>query len=378
MSSPRESPGRAVAGAMALALAMGIGRFAYTALLPAAQRGVPFGDAAAGAIAATNLVGYLAGVMVARGTLPERRDRVLRAGLALSVLATLGTALAGSVGAWVVVRGAAGVASGLVFVLASAAVLEAAAGVSAASVLYAGVGAGIALSGIVAALPLPGWRAPWLVLGAAAAGLAVPGWRALEARPHPPLQGAGATRPASTGLSFGRLAFAYSLEGLGYIVSGTFAVAAAQRLPQVAPFAAWVWVLAGLAAAPSAALWNALGTRVGERTALAVAMGVQAAGMALPALSPTPAAALAGAALFGGTFIGITTLTMAAARRLAPGHAVRIIGTLTALYGVGQALGPLLAGLATDRLGDSRPAVTGASVAVAIGALALARRAPRT
>ena len=41
--------GRALAGAAALAVAMGIGRFAYTALLPSLQRGLGFDDAAAGA-----------------------------------------------------------------------------------------------------------------------------------------------------------------------------------------------------------------------------------------------------------------------------------------------------------------------------------------
>ncbi len=52
----------AVDGALALAAAMGIGRFAYTALLPATQRALGAGDDVAGAIASVNLAGYLAGV----------------------------------------------------------------------------------------------------------------------------------------------------------------------------------------------------------------------------------------------------------------------------------------------------------------------------
>ncbi len=56
----------AVDGALALAAAMGIGRFAYTALLPATQRALGAGDATAGAIASVNLAGYLAGVLAAR------------------------------------------------------------------------------------------------------------------------------------------------------------------------------------------------------------------------------------------------------------------------------------------------------------------------
>src|SRR5512137_2104454 len=105
----------ALAGAMALALAMGIGRFAYTALLPAVQAGLGFDDATAGAIASVNLLGYLLGALLARG---------LTVGLAGSVLTTAGVAFAATAPAWLALRLASGVASGFVFVLVSAAVLE--------------------------------------------------------------------------------------------------------------------------------------------------------------------------------------------------------------------------------------------------------------
>jgi MFS family permease len=98
--------------------------------------------------------------------------------------------------------------------------------------------------------------------------------------------------------------------------------------------------------------------------------------MALPSLSPSPAAALLGAALFGGTFMGITTLALAAGRALAPSSPGRAIGTLTALYGVGQILGPLAAGALSARLGDPRPGVLAAASAVALGGLLLATARP--
>jgi predicted MFS family arabinose efflux permease len=102
--------------------------------------------------------------------------------------------------------------------------------------------------------------------------------------------------------------------------------------------------------------------------------------MALPSLSSGAAAALAGAALFGGTFMGITTLAMSAARRLSPDAPGRMVGTLTAVYGVGQMLGPALAGALSRRVGDPRPAVLAAAGAVAAGGvlLALARERQRS
>jgi predicted MFS family arabinose efflux permease len=367
------SPSRdAVAGALALAAAMGIGRFAYTALLPATQAGLGVGDDTAGALASLNLVGYLAGVLAARQvTSHPRRGALLRAALAATVLATALGALTTSVAAWAALRGLAGLASGLVFVLASSAALEAAP--AAGGLLFGGVGIGIALSGSTAALApqAAGFGPPWLALSAIAGLLCVAPWRRLATAGH----GApgATTAPASQpDLGFGRLAAAYFLEGFGYIVSGTFAVAAVRRTPGLEVLAPWTWVLTGLAAAPSAVLWSHLGGRHGQRRVLALAYLVQAVGMALPSLSSSPAAALAGAALFGGTFMGITTLALATGRTLAPAAPGRAIGTLTALYGVGQILGPVLAGALSARLGDPRPGVLVAAGAVALGGLLLA------
>ncbi|MFO0582055.1 MAG: YbfB/YjiJ family MFS transporter [Anaeromyxobacter sp.] len=373
--APTSPLARALAGGAALAAAMGIGRFAYTALLPATQRALGVGDDVMGAIASANLVAYLAGVLVGRRLAASpRRGLALAAGLVLTALAALGSAATVDVGAWVALRVAAGLASGVVFVLGSAAALEGEA--SRPGVLYAGVGLGIALSGAVSALaPVEsGAGLPWLVLGGAAAVLAVPGLASLT-RTRPPAPGAAAVAPAAgaggVGMGVRLLAAAYFLEGLGYIVSGTFAVAAVRRTPGLEALAPWTWVLAGLSAAPSALLWSGLGNRLGGRRTLALAHGVQAVGMALPSLSSSAAAALTGAALFGGTFIGITTLAMSAARRLSPEAPGRMVGTLSAVYGVGQMLGPILAGALSQRLGDPRPAVLAAAGAVATGGVLL-------
>jgi MFS family permease len=371
--------GRALAGAAALAMAMGVGRFAYTALLPSVQRSLGFDDVSAGAIASANLVGYLAGVIWARRhAAGPRRMALLRTGLIVSVLTTAAVAGASGVMAWAGLRFASGVASGLVFVLVSTIVLEAlpAGGEAIAGVLFAGVGGGIALSGAMAAGTAGvAWSTPWLLLAAVAAALAAPSWslarparEAREARPveHPRWEGESIT--------LGRLRMAYFLEGLGYIVSGTFAVVSVQRTPGLEAWAPWVWAAAGLAAAPSAVLWGEVARRVGARSALVAAFAVQAAGMSLPALSSTAWAALTGALLFGGTFIGIVSLTMSLAGRVNRGRDPSVIGTLTMLYGIGQALGPVLAGALSRATGGPRSAVLAAAIAVGLGGALLAIR----
>ena len=369
---------RASAGAAALALAMGIGRFAYTALLPSLKAQLGFDAAAGGAIASANLAGYLVGALWARHT-PRGAPRrwLVRTGLVLSVTTTGAVALTGDLPEWMALRFLAGVASGLVFVLVSASVLEALppGDEGHAGIHYSGVGSGIALAGTLAALwPAAPWQAPWLLLSGAAAVLAIP---AFFMAPDERKDEAVGPSARSAELTIRRLAAAYFLEGLGYIVSGTFAVTAVQHTPGLARFAPWVWVVAGLAAAPSAVLWNKLGDRFGRGRVLVIAFAVQATGMALPALSSSALAALLGAIGFGGTFMGIVTVLLDLARRIDPSSASRTIGTLTVIYGVGQALGPALAGWLTQATGSPVPAVLGASAAVALGAalLAAGRRA---
>jgi predicted MFS family arabinose efflux permease len=371
---------RALAGSAALALAMGVGRFAYTSLLPSLQAALGFDDASGGLIASVNLAGYLAGVLWARHT-PAGAPRrwLLQVGLAGSVLTTAAVAGALGLASWLVLRFAAGVASGLVFVLVASVVLEALppGREALAGVHYGGVGVGIALSGAVTVLALPiGWQVPWLVLAALSAALAVPALllapaSQVAARPMTPQE------PARNDVSFTRLAAAYFLEGLGYIVSGTFAVRAVQHSPGLEAWAPWVWVATGLAAAPSAILWSVASRRLGPRRALVLAFGTQAIGMALPAVSGAAWAALLGALLFGGTFMGIVTVSLELARRLVPEAAVRAIGSLSAVYGVGQAIGPALAGWLARAAGSPRPSVLAAAAAVAAGGLLLAAAPPQ-
>jgi MFS family permease len=373
--------GRILAGAAALAVAMGIGRFAYTALLGPAQRSLGFDDVAAGAIASANLVGYLAGVIWARRQAAgHHRTALLRTGLVLSVLSTAAVAGAAGVVPWAALRFASGVASGLVFVLVSTAVLEALppGGEALAGLLYAGVGGGVALSGAVAAWTAGApWSLAWLVLAAAAIPLAAPAWSL--ARPPSPAGPAHLAEPTGRGepITFGQLGAAYFLEGLGYIVSGTFAVVSVQRIPGIEAWAPWVWAAAGLAAAPSAVLWGTTARRFGVRRALVAAFALQATGMSVPALSSTAWAALTGALLFGGTFMGITSLVMSLAGRMPRGRDGRAIGTLTLLFGIGQALGPVLAGAFSRATGGPRPAVLAASMAVGLGGALVAIRPRR-
>jgi MFS family permease len=148
-------------------------------------------------------------------------------------------------------------------------------------------------------------------------------------------------------------------------------VAIVDRTPGLQGIGADVWIVVGLAAIPSAVLWGTLAGRVGYARALTCAYLVQAMGIVLPIVGGA-GAAFAAAVFFGGTFAGITVLTLTLAGGLAPGGSARLIGLLTAVFGVGQMIGPVLAGLIATRAEDFTPALVVASIFVFAGGVLMA------
>jgi len=319
----------------ALAAAMGIGRFVYTPILPLMTAQAGLGPQAAGHLATANYAGYLAGA-VAAALSPRiaRSHKLFQACLVAVTLSLLCMPLTVAVPGWLALRAVAGAGSALAFVIAVNALLDSSPRHSGWG--FSGVGIGIALSAaLVLALPAgTDWRVSWWAAGGLAAALTVIAWRL----PSPSGPAAAATPPRTANRGqFGLLFTGYTLEGVGYIVAGTFLVAAvAQHSPGRLGGAAWLVV--GLAVIPSAMLWDRLSERFSRPALLAAALLLQAGGIAL-ACAASAAAALAGAVLFGGTFIGVSTLALAEGRVLGVPAAVAL---LTAGYSAGQIIGPLL------------------------------------
>ncbi|MGI8857508.1 MAG: YbfB/YjiJ family MFS transporter [Thermomicrobiales bacterium] len=361
-------------GGLALAAAMGIGRFAYTPILPAMQRATGLSTGTAGLLASSNYAGYLVGALLV-ASIPSGapRRRILIGSLIVVGVTTALMAGTTNTLAWGVIRFLSGVASAGVFVLASGLVLGALRRqrrISQAGWLYAGVGIGIASSGFVvrAGRGVLGWRGDWLVLAAVAIAAVYPCWRLL---PRPDAEAASPTteqlqsdRPPGRALAL--LFGAYFLEAVGYIVTGTFLVAIVNRTPGLEATGANVWIVVGLAAVPAAVLWTAAAARFGLARALTLAYSAQAGGILLPIMGGV-GADYASAILFGGTFIGITALTLTLAGQLAPHRPAELIGLLTAAYGVGQIIGPILAASLASRADSFVPALIAAASVVFVG-----------
>ncbi|NEA99385.1 YbfB/YjiJ family MFS transporter [Streptomyces sp. SID13726] len=317
---------------------MGVGRFVYTPILPLMQAQAELSAGAGADLATANYVGYLLGALAGILFPPLVRSRAVLRGSLLVLAGTLACMpLTHSTAVWAGLRLTAGAASALVFVVAAGSLLHHLRTHSPhlPGWAFGGVGAGIALSGLLVLVlrTAADWRAAWWASAALALALTGAAW---NLRPEEATAGPAARPGERTHRWFWALFVGYTLEGAGYIVAGTFLVAA---IGQGSP--GWVggaaWVLVGLAAVPSTALWARLARRRSRPDLLLAALLVQAVGIALPALVGGAAAALVSAVLFGATFLGICTLALATGAQL---RFPRSVALLTAGYSVGQILGP--------------------------------------
>lgn len=378
----------ALAGMVSLAVAMGIGRFAFTPLLPMMLADGVVDLSTASWLASANYIGYLVGALLCtfqpwlwqRMGWPAQVNapRLVRSGLAATALLTLGMWLP-LPAAWPALRFAAGVASAVVFVHTSGWCLAQLArlGVPArGALIYTGPGGGIVVSGLAASVMVAwDWKAAsgWLAFALLAALLTASIWRVFDPRAEAARATPSATTHAANGeTQFGAqmtlLALAYGLAGFGYIITATFLpVIARQTLPG-SPWLDMFWPIFGLGVIVGALLASRLRAGGDMRVRLAICYGVQALGVAAGLVSPTLAGFAAGSLLLGLPFTAITFFALQEVRRLRPAQAPSFIGLITATYGVGQIVGPPLAAALVAR---SASAAQGFALSLQIAAGAL-------
>lgn len=366
-------------GVCSLVIAMGVGRFAYTPLLPGMQEQFGFNDTIAGMIASLNYVGYFLGAVFFRKSLTHTMKLwSFRYSLVISLLTTLTMGLFDSNATWMVLRFLGGAASAAVFVLGSAIVmdqLEQMDDSHLAMLVYSGVGLGIALSGAISPVLAKafGVQNAWIGLAVMCLPLAAWCWYTLI----PPVRVHNAQRikkkqtKANHPCLLGWLSGAYFCEGFGYIASGTFLVAFLKQTGDVNSSGEIAWIIVGLSAAGAIPLFHLLSRYWGPVNTLIFAHGLQALGIVLPVISKHWVTVHLGAVLFGGTFMGITALSLYVGKTLRPNNSQAVIGLLTAVYGVGQILGPLVSGILSTQSGNLESALILSSAIVTIGGLLL-------
>lgn len=368
----------ALCGFIVLVVVMGIGRFAFTPQVPLMIRDGQLTLTSAGLVAAINYLGYLLGAWDAMRA--QRHIEVrLYLGIGGAVALTFLSSVADNAFLHGAIRLLIGAMSGWAMVLIAAWTNERLAhagkpGLSAA--VFAGPGAGIALSGLLAvAIQAKGLSADgaWQVYGVLALLLVVIIVRYL---PKPGEWHRPGEKPQPLHLTpdLKRLVWSYSLAGFGYILPATFlSQMAALRFPG-SLFAQFVWPVFGAAAVVGIALSIMLRHVGHSHQRLAIVLWLQGAGVLAAWLLPGMSGLVCGALLVGGGFLCAVQLSLLYGRELAPNHTRYMAGLLTTGYAVGQLVGPMTSAVSTWLTQRLEPALGVAAIALLIGGILVWKR----
>jgi predicted MFS family arabinose efflux permease len=359
MESASPSPLRlAFAGMIALAVAMGVGRFVYTPILPGMMEELGLTAAQAGWIASANYLGYLVGALAAAGGWAHGRERMLMlTGLGGTAVLCALMGLTDMVAAFLVIRFLAGVASAFVMVFLASIVfshLSAAGRDDLQAMHFGGVGLGIAVSAaLMAALVTDhaGWTAGWFWSAViSACGFAIVAWLIDRG----PVSDGTASRepPLPKHRSLTKIIVAYGLFGFGYVVTATFLITIVRQGGSGRGFEAIVWLATGLTGIPSIWFWQKVAAKAGLYRAYAISCLVEAVGVAASVALGGHIGPMIGGVLLGLTFMAATALGLQAGRLLAPQALRRLFALMTAAFGVGQILGPIVAGYLAEWSGN--------------------------
>lgn len=379
MSDQRQRIKVLSAGIFSLILVLGVARFSYTPLLPLMQQQAGLGVAEAGWLAAINYAGYLCGAVIA-SLISDLvlKDRLYRIGMIVAIVSTVVMGLSTDITVWALSRFFAGLSSAAGMLLGTGLILNWLIRHNHRSELgihFAGIGIGIA--GCALAVELMShwldWREQWFAFTAMGCLLLIPALRWL-----PPPDRSGLTKSGQKMVDkppsplFMRIFMAaYFCAGIGYVISATFIVAIVDRLPGLGGQGTLVFMAIGIAATPACFNWDLIARRTGDLNALILAAVLQIVGILLPVMVGGLFAAIFGALLFGGTFIGMVSLVLTMAGRYYPTRPAKMMGKMTLSYGSAQIIGPAVTGWLAARLGSYDAGLYLAAAVMVVGTLLL-------
>ncbi|WP_413628709.1 YbfB/YjiJ family MFS transporter [Herbaspirillum frisingense] len=372
-----------LSGMVALSVAMGIGRFAFTPLLPMMLHEGSLSLQMGGWLATANYLGYFAGAMLCAFHRSKRGVAMLRGGLVVTILLTLGMGVLHQDWAWLWMRFLSGVASAYVFVYTAGWCLQQLTQLGRpelGGVIFCGPGLGIAITGLLSGpMIAAGWLAAggWIAFGVIALALTAVVWKSFSfdagrglSVHSDPLHGEASKAVESTQQKREVLVqvIAYGIAGFGYIITATFLPVIAR---QALPGSAWpdyFWPIFGLSVALGAFSATRLSVQGDQRLLLTGAYLMQAAGVLLSIIFPNALGFALSCLLLGLPFTAITLFGMREARRLRKEQASSLMALMTAAYGIGQIAGPPLATALVHGSGSFTPSLCVAAATLLIGA----------
>ncbi|MBA2680888.1 MAG: YbfB/YjiJ family MFS transporter [Ktedonobacteraceae bacterium] len=376
--------------ASSFAALLGFARLSYGLLLPALRADLGGSYSIYGVLSTINFVGYLLGTLTTPVLLVRVQNRsALNTSAMLATSVTLlASALSLNVwqlGTWRFLIGFfSATATVLTMTLTLECILPSERG-KASGLVWLGGALGILLSGLIAppiigAGTSSGWRVVWVVMALLSAASAI-GFHISRRRADPPL----AKLPNQTERTATRsqqhiwltlrpmfqprrllfLVLSYFCFGGGYIIYFTFFISLLAQQGVPAQNAGFVWAAIGFTGAISGWLWGNFIDRWPTGYMLTAPLALGALG-SLTVLTGNLLWEAIGAALIGLTaFIAPPLIVTALLKRaVSDAEYATNFSALTALFAIGQILGPLVAGQVIER--------SGLAAGTAISALVLA------
>jgi predicted MFS family arabinose efflux permease len=377
--SPPAHPARLILIlSLAPIIGLGIGRFAYSLVLPDMRDSLGWSYSAAGFMNTINAAGYLAGALIA-SKLIKRFGllAVVRWGT-LAALASL--ALCASSGNFVILSFArllagVGAAAGFVGGAALAATIAQSRPGRAnflLSLFYAGPGFGILSSGLIAPFVLqafgPGsWWIVWWAMTLLTSILIIP----LLLAPIDTHAGIADSIPVKFAIRPVLIYLTgYFLFGAGYIAYMTFMIAYVRDAGGGAAAQSAFWCLIGLSAFVTPWVWRRVLALDRGGVSTAIILGVNAVGAGLPLFGHSTALLAISALVFGISFFALVGSTTAFVRfNYPPATWPTAIAAMTIAFGVGQILGPFATGAIIDVMGSLSYALNAGAAMLVVGAI---------
>lgn len=371
---------------------LGLARFGYSVVLPSMQRDLGLTNTQTGALATANLIGYLA-VAVISGALAAHfgARRVITVGLAMAGVGMLLSGMLSSVAGLAVSRAITGCGSAagnvpaisLLAMWFGARNRGRAAGVGVTGSSFALILLGPLVPKVLARFPENGWRVCWMGFGVVTLLIAVGAGLLLRDRSsgspeegeHAPVASSPPDRPRLLDVyrsaHVWHLGAVYAAFGFSYIIYLTFFFRhLTGALSYTREVAGTLFMVLGWASLFCGVLWGALSDHIGRRRSLMLVCTLHAVAFGLFGVTRSHSALMVSAILFGLSAWSVPAIMAATCgdvmgARLAPAA----LGFVTLFLGIGQALGPTIAGMLADATNSFTPAFLLAAVIALLGAV---------
>ena len=344
-------------GIAALTIAVGIGRFSYTPILPYLISELNLTTTEAGLIASSNYLGYLLGSLIPIfPQFPKNIRSIFIYSIFISIISLFAMGLTNTFEVFILIRFIHGIFSAFVLILGTSLIVshvQKKGKIFLGTAHFSGVGLGMALSAIVVSylgfLNFT-WDELWFSIGILAIMLS------FQIIKYTPIQKAevkyNLKSKNKTSLGFSLITISYGLYGFGYVAFGTFISTMSRLTPGLEKTEPYVWFVVGVTGIPSVFFWNWFGSKIGNDIGLFLANLILGLGVLFSVLINNEFGIFISCILFGLSFVPITSMCLLEGQKRFSGSFIVSTAILTFSFSIGQMIGPYLSGLLTDYFGS--------------------------